>query len=299
MEPDNFLPTSCLACRDAKKRCVGGIRGPAPRMAFPCTRCDVLKLRCLHDGHYRRKVGLSPTERKRLSRAKRSPEQIERERKNCRERQRKKRRREKEEKQKTTIYALGGEPACGKTTLFRNLIPHLAKEKRGTEGKKRLVHWYQVDDTNCYFIGKGYRTEESLVGRKLHGGTCQLCRTVCQPFINWVLEDIPAGSKVFLEGARLFTQKMFRELQDKVTIKAVIITASEEALQERHQMRNDNQTRRSNKARKTQLMNIRRDFPHLIPDHNVIDTSALSKGEVFLKVLAAWKLKPQMPFSTK
>jgi len=84
-----------------------------------------------------------------------------------------------------TIYALGCEPATGKTTAFQRLLP-----KHASNEKHEMLHWCKFNGSNCCFVGKDHQDE------MFPGTDCLHCFKALGQCTKWVCE-LPKGSHVF------------------------------------------------------------------------------------------------------
>lgn len=136
------------------------------------------------------------------------------------------------------VIAIGGEPATGKTTLVREFksnyptAPFKFGQVRGEYNK----------ESNLYFIG--------VFDGSIFEGTDKLSMSV-QPdfikFLNW------CEGVVIYEGDRLFNQSLFT--LEYPFIK-VVLTAEEDTLRRRHNLRGDSQTDTFLKSKRTKINNI-------------------------------------------
>lgn len=139
---------------------------------------------------------------------------------------------------KARVIAIGGEPACGKTTLMRML-----KSKYDTSPFKygKVKGEYDVLN-NVFFIG--------VFDGSTFEGTDKLSMAV-QPDFEDFLENYATGVVVF-EGDRLFTPSLF----EKFLCEIFILTTENDLLDVRHKRRKDNQSETFLKGRKTKITNI-------------------------------------------
>tara|TARA_R100001015_G_C4621996_1_gene179334 strand:+ start:21 stop:536 length:516 start_codon:yes stop_codon:yes gene_type:complete len=137
------------------------------------------------------------------------------------------------------IIAIGGMPASGKTTLMKKIIKEYIPLNTF---KYKLVRGMYCPRRLIYFIG--------VYDESTFSGTDKLSMAV-QPHFVQLLSKLTKGVFVF-EGDRLFNQSLF----DKVKCEKIIIDAEEETLERRHKQRNDNQSDKFIKAKRTKLNNI-------------------------------------------
>jgi len=137
------------------------------------------------------------------------------------------------------IIAIGGMPASGKTTLMKNIIKEYMPLNTF---KYKLVRGMYCPRRLIYFIG--------VYDESTFSGTDKLSMAV-QPYFVQLLSKLTKGVFIF-EGDRLFNQSLF----DKVKCEKIIIDADEETLKQRHLQRNDNQSSKFIKSKRTKLNNI-------------------------------------------
>lgn len=138
------------------------------------------------------------------------------------------------------IIAIGGEPATGKSTLMKRILKEYAPLKTFKYG---LVRGLYSSDHEVYFIG--------IYDNSVFCGTDKLSMAVQPAFIK-LLNRKPNSTFVY-EGDRLFNQSLFN--QKKCDI--FVIEANEETLKARHKQRNDNQSEKFLKAKRTKIQNIK------------------------------------------
>jgi dephospho-CoA kinase len=138
------------------------------------------------------------------------------------------------------IIAIGGQPATGKTTLMRRIIKHYDKFNTFKSG---LVQGMYNKEKQLYIIG--------VYDSSLFSGTDKLSMAVQPHFIRMIHKQLQDATIVF-EGDRLFNQSLF----DKVECEIYVLKADEEIIHERHIARQDTQTDKFKKAKKTKIENI-------------------------------------------
>jgi dephospho-CoA kinase len=137
------------------------------------------------------------------------------------------------------IIAIGGEPASGKSTLMKKIIKDFLPLKTFQYG---LVRGLYCKDRNLFFIG--------IYDDSVFCGTDKLSMAV-QPHFIKLINKIKDGTFVF-EGDRLFNQSLF----DQTKCDIYVLRATQKTLEQRHESRNDNQTDKFKKAKKTKVENI-------------------------------------------
>jgi deoxyadenosine/deoxycytidine kinase len=153
-----------------------------------------------------------------------------------------------------SVIGVGGEPATGKTTLFR-----------------RLIELYDVRRTFHYQVFRGMMSEKSkmivagIYDDSLFGGTDKLSMAVQPVFFNFLKminkNQCYDGYTVLFEGDRLFNAKCIRELMEKYVSHFILLQANDTTLADRHTQRNDTQSDKFLKGRKTKYNNIISEFP--------------------------------------
>lgn len=137
------------------------------------------------------------------------------------------------------IIAIGGVPACGKTTLMRKIIKNF---EPFVSFKYGLVRGLYSKNHNLYVIG--------IYNKSVFSGTDKLSMAV-QPHFFKLIDKLNNGTIIF-EGDRLFNQSLF----DKYICDINVIKVNEETCAKRHKKRNDNQTDKFKKAKVTKINNI-------------------------------------------
>lgn len=149
------------------------------------------------------------------------------------------------------IIGLGGEPATGKTTLFKSL-----RDKLGTykQFKFKMVrgemYEHPDDERNIFILG--------IYDKGTFSGTDRLSMAV-QPQVMDFLKAIEVDFKnpiVLFEGDRLFNKSFIKAIKERYDTGLYITTANEKEKQRRHISRGDTQTEQWLKGRKTKIANI-------------------------------------------
>lgn len=150
------------------------------------------------------------------------------------------------------IIAIGGVPACGKSTLVRHLIAQttLGPKERFAEG----VFGHRLPDWNAVVIGT-YDDDEEMFP-----GTDKLSMAAHGPTL-WFLKKLESEGQtrtVFFEGDRLFCSGVMLEIVRKMpcTLSIVMVEASAETLKERRDLRGTDQSAGFLKGRKTKVMGV-------------------------------------------
>jgi deoxyadenosine/deoxycytidine kinase len=164
------------------------------------------------------------------------------------------------------IIAIGGEPASGKTTLVRKLM----EGYNLTPFKYGLVRGLYDKEENIYFIG--------VFDGSTFEGTDKLSMAVQPDFVKFL--NNRDGGVVIFEGDRLFNNKLFTN--DLPFVK-VILRASKEVIDKRHQERGDNQTERFIGSRNTKINNIMKEHTDYISILNNDDESAVEIIKTYIR----------------
>lgn len=161
------------------------------------------------------------------------------------------------------IIAIGGVPATGKTTLMRKIIKYYMPLKTF---KYKLVRGLYNKNKNIYIIG--------IYNDELFSGTDKLSMAVQPNFIEFLSKI--KNSKVIFEGDRLFNQSLF----DEIECKKIILQAEKNIINQRHIKRNDSQTEKFLKAKKTKIKNILENNDVLLYNNNTEDDSKIILNDI-------------------
>jgi uridine kinase len=142
------------------------------------------------------------------------------------------------------IFAIGGEPGSGKTTLMKKIIEHYGVEPNYNAYK--LVPYLQKD--NIYILGK-YEEGE------IFSGTDRMSMAV-QPEAIKFLTTLPSNSVVLFEGDRLFTASFLEHCLDNYDLKIVYLSTTKQIREERYKERGSNQNETWLQGRETKIANI-------------------------------------------
>lgn len=145
------------------------------------------------------------------------------------------------------IIAIGGEPASGKSTLMKRIIKEILPLKTFSYG---LVKGLYSKPLETYIIG--------VYDNSVFCGTDKLSMAVQPDFVR--LLDIKKNATFVFEGDRLFNQSLF----DKKSCEIYILEVSEDTLRIRHEKRQDNQSDKFKKAKRTKIENIKSNNKHTI-----------------------------------
>ena len=177
--------------------------------------------------------------------------------------------------------AIGGEPATGKTTLFKNLRNKLGKPKHF---KFKMVRGelYEVEPRNIFMLG--------VYDDGTFSGTDRLSMAV-QPQVMDFLKAINKDFKnpiVLFEGDRLFTKNNLLYLQRYYDLKIIILKGAPDTIAKRHIDRKDNQSATFIKGRQTKVKNIENHFKDIVDVYFPVN---LQESEKLGKILYEWVSK--------
>lgn len=162
------------------------------------------------------------------------------------------------------IAGLIGEPACGKTTIARELLKLLSK---GEPFKSGLLNGTFHRFENTYVLGR-YEPGE------VFAGTDRLSMGV-QPHAERFLHGISIGDSVFFEGDRLGNLKFLKacaEVTGGNDLRLFTPDVTPELIAERHKKRADTQSESFLKGRRTKLENIAKEFNiRMLPNRDPSD----------------------------
>lgn len=142
------------------------------------------------------------------------------------------------------VFAIGGEPGSGKSTLMKEVIKHYNAEPKYDAFK--LVPYLQKD--NIYILGK---YEEGEV----FSGTDRMSMAV-QPEAIKFLASLPSNSVVLYEGDRLFTASFLEHCLEKYDLQIIYLSTTKDVRTERYKERGSNQNETWLQGRETKIANI-------------------------------------------
>jgi uridine kinase len=142
------------------------------------------------------------------------------------------------------VFAIGGEPGSGKTTLMKQIIQNFNLEPKYDSYK--LVPYLQKD--NIYVLGK---YEEGEV----FSGTDRMSMAV-QPEAIKFLATLPSDSIVLYEGDRLFTASFLEDCLEKYDLKIIYLSTDKSVRTKRYKERGSNQNETWLQGRETKISNI-------------------------------------------
>ena len=144
------------------------------------------------------------------------------------------------------IVGMGGEPAVGKTSIFKRLREHFAGVSR--EFKFGLVRGLADEGMTTIIAG--------VYDGSTWEGCDKLSMAVQPDFEKMLVKLRDKACTVYFEGDRLFNPS----LCTRFPVRGVVIKANEATLAVRHASRNDNQPESFLKAKRTKLSRIVEQF---------------------------------------
>jgi len=143
------------------------------------------------------------------------------------------------------IIMIGGVPCSGKSTLTRNIISGL--------GSAELVEPMKL--FSCQKHG-----DILVVGRypegETFGGTDRLSYGTISKFREFIIQECPKYKHIIIEGDRFFRMKDIEWLVSEYDAKIFVLTISSSEEQRRHVKRQDIQSEKWLKGRRSQISNI-------------------------------------------
>ena len=140
---------------------------------------------------------------------------------------------------------IGGVPCSGKSTLTRNILSEL--------GSAELVEPMKL--FTCQKHG-----DILVVGRypegETFGGTDRLSYGTISKFREFIIQECPKYKHIIIEGDRFFRMKDIEWLVSEYDAKVFVLTISSLEEQRRHVKRQDSQTEKWLKGRRSQISNI-------------------------------------------
>jgi uridine kinase len=157
------------------------------------------------------------------------------------------------------VFAIGGEPGSGKTTLMKKIIEHYCVEPKYDAFK--LVPYLQKD--NIYILGK---YEEGEV----FSGTDRMSMAV-QPEAIKFLATLPSEAVVLYEGDRLFTASFLEHCLENYDLKIIYLQTKKETRAERYKERGSNQNATWLQGRETKISNIMTNMTLMFSTHSYVN----------------------------
>ena len=143
------------------------------------------------------------------------------------------------------IIMIGGVPCSGKSTLTRNILSELGSAEL-VEPMKLFTCQKHGD---VLVIGK-YEPDQPF------GGTDRLSYGTISKFREFIIQECPKYKHIIIEGDRFFRMKDIEWLMSEYDAKVFVLTISSLEEQRRHVKRQDSQTEKWLKGRRSQISNI-------------------------------------------
>ena len=140
---------------------------------------------------------------------------------------------------------IGGVPCSGKSTLTRNIISGLGSAEYVEPMK--LFPCQKHGDT--LVVGR-YSKEE------VFGGTDRLSYGTISKFRKFIIQEYSKYKHIIIEGDRFFRMKDIEWLVSEYNAKIFVLTVSSSEEQRRHVERQDSQSEKWLKGRRSQISNI-------------------------------------------
>lgn len=167
--------------------------------------------------------------------------------------------------------AIGGEPATGKTTLVQFIFDEL-KTKDMAFG---MVRGHYQQDKNLVLLG-------IYSGQDTFKGTDKLSMAVNSHFVKYVEKQ---QRNILFEGDRLFSLNNLILIDKYYDLRIIVLQQTDEILHQRHISRNDNQSEKFIKGRKTKIKNILNHFGNRIEKHQL---STIEESKNLAKDILLW-----------
>jgi len=167
--------------------------------------------------------------------------------------------------------AIGGEPATGKTTLMEFVFNDL----KGQTLSFGMVKGHYDQSRNLVLMGI-YNNQDTFKG------TDKLSMAVNSHFVKYVEKQ---QRNILFEGDRLFSLNNLILLDKYYDLRIIVLQQSEEILHQRHKQRNDNQSHKFIKSRRTKIKNILNHFGNRIETHQL---STIQESKDLAKNILLW-----------
>jgi uridine kinase len=171
------------------------------------------------------------------------------------------------------VFAIGGEPGSGKTTLMKKIIEHYGVEPKYEAFK--LVPYLQRN--NIYILGK---YEEGEV----FSGTDRMSMAV-QPEAIKFLATLPSNAVVLYEGDRLFTASFLEHCLDKYNLKIIYLSTTKDIRVERYKERGSNQNATWLQGRETKIANIMTNMTLMFNTHSYVNNTLEEQKHILDAIL--------------
>lgn len=144
--------------------------------------------------------------------------------------------------------AIGGQPATGKTTLVKNILKKFTYQNF----KYGLLRGHFIKDKNLVIMG--------IYNEEIFCGTDKLSMAVNKDFLKYVKLN---KRNILFEGDRLFSLNNIEYIKQYYETNIILLENDEKTLNHRHQERNDSQSDKFLKGRKTKINNISNHFSEI------------------------------------
>ena len=141
--------------------------------------------------------------------------------------------------------AIGGQPATGKTTLVKDII------------KKFTYQNFQYGLLRGHFIKEKNLVIMGIYNEEVFCGTDKLSMAVNKDFLKYIKLN---KRNILFEGDRLFSLNNIEYIKQIYDTKIILLENNENTLHNRHKERNDSQSDKFLKGRKTKIKNISNHF---------------------------------------
>lgn len=167
--------------------------------------------------------------------------------------------------------AIGGEPATGKTTLVQFIYESLITSKL-TFG---MVKGHYDKNKNLALLGI-YNNQDTFKG------TDKLSMAVNTHFVKYLEKK---QRNILFEGDRLFSLNNLLLLDQHYDLRIIVLEQSDKILYQRHEQRNDNQSEKFLKGRKTKIKNIVNHLGNRVEKHQL---STIEESKTLAKDIILW-----------
>ena len=157
------------------------------------------------------------------------------------------------------VVGIGGLPATGKSAMVKALVNRLGGWGEFKPFQLEVVRGYYAAEFGLLLIG--------LYGQETFPGTDRLSMTVQAPAIDLIREAAGNPSlricRVLFEGDRLFTRSFVASIREesRITLRMLVLTASQETLEQRRRQRLSIQSASWIAGRATKLRRLTEAFP--------------------------------------
>lgn len=166
------------------------------------------------------------------------------------------------------LIAMAGEPAVGKTTIFKGLRERMPQVRK--KFKFGLVRGLSNEDMSTLIIG--------VYDGSTFEGSDKLSMGVQPDFVKLLKKMQDRDVTIYLEGDRLTNASLFRQFPAE----GILVRADEDIVDQRHKKRNDSQQDKFIKAKRTKVSNLHEEFGWQYMDNNTEQ-----EGEAILDWLAS------------